>query len=159
MRSELSSLKIERNQLSAQDNYAKWTKLSRRIDKLNKEILEFEKFLNLNKSNIASKINLIFKFLISIPINILRIFYSRSPLFFLPTTVFPSFILFFINFPFLKNGSIGILFWSFCLNSILKFLIEFINIFFLTENLKFPEKPKKSDKNDEIKKEDLKLLN
>lgn len=81
------------NSISAQDNYAQWTKNNRKLDQLKKEIGELkENLIQFNKSKISlwNKLN---KLVITIPFLLFKLWKGKSIVYRLPSNqVFPSVI-------------------------------------------------------------------
>lgn len=81
------------NSISAQDNYAQWTKNNRKLDKLKKEINELrEKLLQFNKSKI-NQWNKLTKICITIPFILFKLWKGKQIVYNLPSNkIFPSMI-------------------------------------------------------------------
>ncbi|ODV85071.1 hypothetical protein CANARDRAFT_234991 [[Candida] arabinofermentans NRRL YB-2248] len=141
LKDEQISINRERSLLSAQDNYAKWTKLNRKFDQLSEKLAAIESELNMNKVKVESTIKLALKFTTVVPITLMKVWYSRTSLFYIPQGVFPWFMNYFvINFPFMTKGSVGIFFWCFCLNRVFWCLYDILKFFFIDEKVEKPTK-------------------
>lgn len=81
------------NSISAQDNYAQWTKNNRKLDKLKKEISELrENLLQFNKNKI-SQWNKLTKIGITLPFILFKLWKGKQIVYILPSNkIFPSMI-------------------------------------------------------------------
>ncbi|EPY52644.1 GET complex subunit Get1 [Schizosaccharomyces cryophilus OY26] len=110
---EILSLKKELNSTSSQDEFAKWARLSRKYEKLNQE---WER-----QSTIVQRFQETFKKFISVLLWILtrgfRFYiqykHSKTPVFFLPAFLLPSWALWFLSLPRSKYGSVSLTVWNF----------------------------------------------
>ncbi|KAG7889306.1 hypothetical protein KL905_002483 [Ogataea polymorpha] len=132
LKSEQLAVNKERNAISAQDNYAKWTKLNRKYDALADQIKKEEHALSGQKSSIDSYVSRALQLLTTLPINALKLWYARRSLFYTRPGTFPWVIdALIINIPFLARGSVGIYVWCFCVNRVFWILVDFVKL--LTE--------------------------
>ncbi|KAG7894659.1 hypothetical protein KL925_002513 [Ogataea polymorpha] len=132
LKSEQLAVNKERNAISAQDNYAKWTKLNRKYDALAEQIKKEEHALSGQKSSIDSYVSRALQLLTTLPINALKLWYARRSLFYTRPGTFPWVIdALIINIPFLARGSVGIYVWCFCVNRVFWILVDFVKL--LTE--------------------------
>ncbi|KAH3668755.1 hypothetical protein OGAPHI_002510 [Ogataea philodendri] len=119
LKSQQIAINKERNSISAQDNYAKWTKLNRKYDSLTEQTKKLENSLSGQKSSIDSYVSRALQLVTVVPINLLKLWYARKSLFFVRPGTFPWFIdSLVINLPFLPRGSVGIYVWCFCVNKV-----------------------------------------
>ncbi|GMF01284.1 unnamed protein product [Ambrosiozyma monospora] len=140
----------ERNSISAQDNYAKWVKLNRQFDKLASQITELERNLSAQKFKVDGISDLALKIITILPINGLKLWYSRKELIFLPNGLFPWYVeSFVLNFPWLSRGSVGLIVWLYCVDKIFWILVDAFKLAFLEEKLTKPVHP--SEKVSEVK--------
>lgn len=90
---ERKQIRDENKSLSAQDNYAKWTKNNRKLDKLDKEIDELAKQLKANNEKVKGglkKLNLV---LITVPFFMFKIWKGKHIVYNLPDhQMFPQLI-------------------------------------------------------------------
>lgn len=144
LKKEQLEVNRERQSISAQDNYAKWTKLNRKFNKLSDEIKDREQSMSKTKAQLDLKVDKVITFFTVVPNNLLRLWYSRVALLYLPNGLLPFFIdAFVINFPFLPRGSVGVVFWSLCLGKVVDVLIGTLKYFFFTRPATDPALAKK----------------
>ncbi|KAF5212878.1 GET complex subunit get1 [Clavispora lusitaniae] len=143
-REELVRVNKERRAISAQDEYAKWTKLNRQFDKLNSEVNDLAEATSSEKAQISKLVNLAIAATTTAPIWFSRIWYRKVVLFYLPPKVFPYYIEWVLALPFIVTGGVGLTVWMFALNSVLSSL-EFLIKFYLEEPVKKPEAPAASE--------------
>lgn len=77
---------IAKNKLSPQDQYAKWTKLNRKVDQLNSEIDTAEKALQAKKDQLSSSTTLL-KRLITLLGFLIKIWYRKTKVFYMPNVL------------------------------------------------------------------------
>lgn len=126
---ESRTIELERNKISAQDHYAKWTKLNRKLDKLNDEIKLLSKNIQSSQSTQVNKISSIFLFLEKIPLYFIRFWYSRTPVILIESSqLFNSFGFqrFLLNMPFGEKNTISTLFWCTALDLVLQTIYTFV---------------------------------
>ncbi len=141
LRKERIQVNRQRNTISAQDNYAKWTKLNRKFDKLTEELKKEEVALAKKKARFDLNVDRVITFITVVPNNLVNLWYSRVPLLYLPYGLLPAFLeIFVLNFPFLPRGSIGVIIWSFCLNKTLNFFIVLFKYLLFTKPVQKPVK-------------------
>ncbi len=141
LRNERIQVNRERNAISAQDNYAKWTKLNRKFDKLTEQLKKKEVALAKKKASFDLNVDRVITFFTVVPSNLVSLWYSRVPLLYLPYGLLPAFFeIFVLNFPFLPRGSIGVVIWSFCLNRTINTLIALFKYTFFAKPVQKPVK-------------------
>ncbi|VEU20426.1 DEKNAAC101261 [Brettanomyces naardenensis] len=139
LKKEQIQINRERNSISAQDNYAKWTKLNRKFDQVSEEVKRQESLLAKNKAWLDSIIDKIVLFITVVPTNVIRLWYSRVPLLYLPNGLLPAFLeVFALNFPLLQRGSIGVVVWSLCVGRVFDFVASLLKFLFVTPAVKRP---------------------
>jgi hypothetical protein len=80
----------QKNSISPQNQYAKWTKLNRATESLGKDLAALQAEIDASSSSykkVGSKLSL----LVTITFFLLRFYYRDERMFYLPTNVFPSF--------------------------------------------------------------------
>lgn len=125
---ELASVNKEKKAISAQDEYAKWTKLNRKADKLSTEITQLQLEVTAERAKVNKLIDWIFTLLITIPIWYFRLFYRKSLLFYLPAGVLPYPLEWALALPFGVTGAVGMSVWMFAVNQVASsviFLVSF----------------------------------
>lgn len=126
-RSELARVGKEKKSISAQDEYARWTKLNRQFDKLNGEISQLTESISANKTSISSMIGWAITIFTSLPIWFCRAWFRKSVLFYLPVGVLPHYLEWFLALPFFPTGSIGLTAWMFALNHVIGSVILLVS--------------------------------
>ncbi|ABN64763.2 coiled-coil membrane protein [Scheffersomyces stipitis CBS 6054] len=129
---ELHKLNREKRSISAQDEYAKWTKLNRQAEKLTAEVKSLSDDIAKDKSKINSLVGVVLLFLTTLPLWVFRLWFRKSVLFYLPTGVFPYYVERVLAIPFFASGSVGLTVWMFAVNNVIS------SVLFL---LTFPFKP------------------
>lgn len=125
---ELIAINKEKKAISAQDEYAKWTKLNRKADKLSTEITQLQLEVNIDRTKVNKLIDWIFTILITIPIWFCRVWYRKSLLFYLPSGVLPYPLEWALALPFGLTGAVGMSVWMFAVNQVISsviFLVSF----------------------------------
>ncbi|ANZ77846.1 BA75_04947T0 [Komagataella pastoris] len=115
----------QRSNTSAQDKYAKWTKLNRKYDQLQAEIKTVSDQVSLQQQAIDKYLGLAITVTTTLPLWLFRFKYRKQPLFYFPKDTFPSYLEWILSFPSVPKGSIGIMFWVLLLNKFVSNL-EFI---------------------------------
>lgn len=130
---EAADVNKQRKAISAQDQYAKWTKLNRQFDKLNAEVDSLNNELSQERATVVKVISQAITIATAVPIWFSRVWFRKSVLFYLPPGVFPYPLERLFGFPFVVLGGVGLTVWMFSVNSVIS------NIVFM---VKFPfEKP------------------
>ncbi|AOA64781.1 GET complex subunit [Komagataella phaffii CBS 7435] len=115
----------QRSNTSAQDEYAKWTKLNRKYDQLQTEIKAVSDQVSQQQQAIEKYLGLAISVTTTLPLWLFRFKYRKQPLFYFPKDTFPSYLEWILSFPSVPQGSIGIMFWILLLNKFVSNL-EFI---------------------------------
>ncbi|GMM36920.1 GET complex subunit [Saccharomycopsis crataegensis] len=149
-KTELRDINKQRLAISAQDQYAKWTKLNRRWDKLKKEVDELEKTLLVTQAAAINAIKTGLTVVTTGPIWYYRVMHRKSVLVHLPAGLFPSVVEFYLSFPTVARGTIGLGGWMFIVNTMIDSMELIIKNLVFAEKV---EKPKEtSTSNEEEKK-------
>lgn len=128
-KAELHTLNKQKRAISAQDEYAKWTKLNRQADKLTAELKELEDTIAINKSVVNKAVSTAILVATTLPVWFFRVWFRKSVLFYLPPGVFPYYIEWCLALPFIQIGGIGLTIWMTSVNSVLgalAFLVGFL---------------------------------
>lgn len=139
-RQELLKINKERRAISAQDQYAKWTKLNRQFDTLSAEVKALGDDMSAEKAQVTKFLNLAITAITTAPIWFSRYWYRKNVLFYFPPGVLPSQIEWFLALPFMASGAAGLTIWMFAVNSVLG-SAEFLISYLLSETIEEPEKP------------------
>lgn len=141
---ELNEVNKEKKSISAQDEYARWTKLNRKSDQLTNELKTLNEQLILKKSVLTKYVNFIIMLTTTIPLWFIRYWYRKTVLFYLPKGVFPPLIEWFLALPFTQVGGIGLTVYIFSVNSVLSDLF-FLLSFPFSKSVDEPEEPLKNE--------------
>ena len=126
---ELQALNKQKRSISAQDEYAKWTKLNRKADSLAVELKELEDLIATNKTLVNKAVNMAILVVTTLPIWFFRVWFRKAVLFYLPPGVLPYYVEWCLALPFIQTGGIGLTIWMMSVNSVLggiAFLIGFV---------------------------------
>lgn len=108
---QLRTVVAERRAVSAQDQYAKWTKLNRQHDKLVAEIEQLQKEVDLDKAKVNTFTGYLIATLTSIPIWFFRVWYRSVVLFYFPPAILPRAVEWSIALPFTVTGGVSLTVW------------------------------------------------
>ncbi|CAI5756808.1 unnamed protein product [Candida verbasci] len=142
---ELKETNRMKKSISAQDEYAKWTKLNRKSDQLNIEIQQLGTEIQSLKTSIDKASNLAIMVVTTLPIWYARIFYRKKVLFYFGNGILPDYIEWVLSLPFGLKGSIGLTIWMFAVNSLLSSWI-FLITFPFENKVEKPIEPKETKK-------------
>lgn len=146
---EASHVNKERKSISAQDQYARWTKLNRQFDKLTEEIKQLNEEVAGEKTRVSKLLGLVLTLITTVPIWGFRLWFRKSVLMYLPPGVFPYPVERLLGLPFVTLGGVGLTVWMFASNSVISSII-----FLITFPFQPPvEKPNKTEKVEEIPQE------
>lgn len=136
-KSELVNVSKERNSISAQDQYARWTKLNRQFDKLTGEINKLKDETSASKSYVNKYIGYMILLTTTLPIWFFRMWFRKTVLFYFPTGVLPHYVEWFLALPFITTGGVGLTIWMSAVNNIISSLI-FLVKFPFEKDVPFP---------------------
>lgn len=125
---ESRSVELERNKISAQDHYAKWTKLNRKLDKLNDEIKQTSHSIQTAQLSHVGLYSTVLLLVEKAPLYVLRSWYARTPVMRLESsTLFNSFGFqrFILNMPFGERNTVSTLFWCTAVDLVLHTVLGF----------------------------------
>lgn len=105
---ERRSLAVKRDAVSAQNEYAKWTKLNRQIDALNLKIAQHEKAIAANSSGNLAGFGVLVTALLKLPLLALPLYYYNLELFSINVGWFPHWLKWLLALPKNRVGTIGI---------------------------------------------------
>lgn len=89
---ERQQLQSQQKEISAQDQYAKWTKNNRKLENLNKEIDMEKKAMLAQFEKGKSSLKKVKLGLITIPFTLLKFYKGKMPIYQLPKGIFPNFL-------------------------------------------------------------------
>ncbi|CAK7902778.1 golgi to ER traffic protein 1 [[Candida] anglica] len=122
-RTQLKDVLRQRNAISAQDEYAKWTKLNRQHDKIEAEITEMSKSLGSEEAQVNKLVGYAITAIVTLPLWFFRVWFRKSVLFYLPPGALPYPVEWVLALPFVVTGGIGLTIWMFAVNNVLSSLI------------------------------------
>lgn len=146
---EAGKINKERKSISAQDQYAKWTKLNRQFDKVNEEIKTLTNDLASDKALITKYLTTVINILTSWPLWFSRFWYRKKVLFYLPPGLFPYPIERIFALPFTVLGGVGLTVWMFAIRNVISSVILMVS-FPSEEKVEKPVKEKKEEKVQEL---------
>lgn len=146
---EIRTLAHEQRSISAQDEYAKWTKLNRKLDKLKLELQDLNETLSVEKTKVNSLTNSLIWISTVLPIWVMRLLFRKTNLFFIRVGILPYYIEWWLALPFFKVGTIGLTCWMFAVNCVLSDLIFLVSFPFKVKVAK-PEKPIKEQEKPKV---------
>ncbi|CDK27954.1 unnamed protein product [Kuraishia capsulata CBS 1993] len=141
VRKELRQIYVERSAISAQDQYAKWTKLNRRFDKLEKEKNDLELSLGVKREAFNAKVAVAIKLVTTLPLYAVRFFFARRVLFSIPDKVLPRPVEFLMSFPLLPRGSVGPIVWVFASSRVSGLVFSAVRFLVTSPRVTIPLKP------------------
>ncbi|CCE43704.1 CHD5-like family protein [Candida parapsilosis] len=147
---EIRILTHEQRSISAQDEYAKWTKLNRKLDKLKSELQELNESISVDKTKVNSLTNSLIWISTVLPIWIMRVLLRKTSLFYIRVGILPHYIEWWLALPFFKTGTIGLTCWMFAVNYVLSDLIFMVSFPFQAKVDK-PETPVKVEEKPKVK--------
>ncbi|RLV93604.1 Golgi to ER traffic protein 1 [Spathaspora sp. JA1] len=139
---QLHQINKEKRAISAQDEYAKWTKLNRRCDKLTEEISSMTDQISQSKATVDKLTGLLITVATTIPLWFFRIFSRKTHLFYFSSGVFPWYIERALSLPFLPAGAVGLTIWMYAVNSVISNFLFLVSFIFAETKVK-PVKPEK----------------
>ncbi|CDO96115.1 unnamed protein product [Kluyveromyces dobzhanskii CBS 2104] len=86
------AIQEQQKQISAQDEYVKWTKNNRTLEKINKQIEDEKKQLVAKVDRTKASLKKVKLALITVPFTILKIYKRQLPIYELPKGIFPNYL-------------------------------------------------------------------
>ncbi|KAI5957477.1 GET1 [Candida theae] len=145
---EIRTLTHEQRLISAQDEYARWTKLNRKLDKLKVELQELNESLGSEKARVNSLTNSLIWISTVLPIWVMRFLFRKTQLFYIRAGILPHYLEWWLALPFSQTGAIGLTCWMFAVNYVLSEIFFVVSFPFQNKVAK-PEKPIKGEGQDE----------
>lgn len=130
-RSEQYSLYKQQQLVSAQDEYAKWTKINRKLDSLKKDIEQTSQKIAVHRSTLQSLFKTFLYLTLRLPIWFCSFWWRKSLVFYLPPGCLPSYVMWFLRFPNAPPNAVGITVWCFAINTICKTVVALFRDFTL----------------------------
>ncbi|CAN3355346.1 golgi to ER traffic protein 1 [Diutina catenulata] len=141
-RRQLWQLNKEKRAISAQDQYAKWTKLNRQCDKLNAELKQVEESISKDRATVNTLVNQAILVTLTAPVWFFRVWFRKNVLFYLPKGVLPAWVEWVMALPFFAAGSVGLTMWMQCVNSVASSALFMLKFALFEKKVARPEKPK-----------------
>lgn len=139
-RNELVQINKERKSISAQDQYAKWTKLNRSYDKLSAEVKILADQMSAEKAAVGKVVGIAITILTVAPVWFCRVWYRKVVMFHFPSGYLPYALEWLLALPFTVTGGVGLTIWMFALNSVLSSAI-FLITYLIEPSVAVPQKP------------------
>lgn len=128
-RAELVEINQKRKLISAQDEYAKWTKLNRQYDKLSAEVDKLADELAAGKTKVTGIVRTLITVFTVAPVWFARVWYRKTTFFYFPVGALPPYLEWILALPFGVTGGIGLTVWMFALNSVIGNIVQTIKFF------------------------------
>lgn len=138
-RAELVDINKQRKSVSAQDEYARWTKLNRQFDKINGEVAAMTEAISSEKLKFTKAVGVLISLLTAAPVWFSRVWYRKAILFYFPPGVLPHYVEWALALPFVTTGGVGLTIWMMAVNSVLGSIVEVV-LFFLLPLVERPVK-------------------
>lgn len=141
-RKELWETNREKRSISAQDQYAKWTKLNRKCDKLNAEIKTLDELIAKDQAKVNMVVNQLIMVFLTVPVWFFRVWYRKNVLFYLPNGVLPRVVEWVMALPFFAVGAVGLTMWMQCVNQVVALVLFMVKFLLFDQKVDKPEMPK-----------------
>lgn len=129
-REQLIEINKQRKSISAQDEYAKWTKLNRQFDKVNSEVAALTEAVSSEKLKLTKAIGVAISLCTAAPIWFSRVWYRKAILFYFPQGVLPHYLEWVLALPFITTG-VGLTIWMMAVNWVLGGIAQIV-LFYLS---------------------------
>lgn len=123
----LRQIVAKRRAVSAQDQYAKWTKLNREHDKLVAEIAQLQTEVDQDKLKVNTFTGYLIAAVTSIPIWFFRVWYRKVVLFYFPPGIFPQIFEWSMALPFTVTGGVSLTVWMMAAGTVASSLIFLVS--------------------------------
>lgn len=130
-REQLIEINKQRKSISAQDEYAKWTKLNRQFDKVNSEVAALTEAVSSEKLKLTKAIGVAISLCTAAPIWFSRVWYRKAILFYFPQGVLPHYLEWVLALPFITTGGVGLTIWMMAVNWVLDGIAQIV-LFYLS---------------------------
>ncbi|QRG35794.1 hypothetical protein FDK38_000117 [Candidozyma auris] len=136
-REQLIEINKQRKSISAQDEYAKWTKLNRQFDKVNSEVAALTEAVSSEKLKLTKAIGVAISLCTAAPIWFSRVWYRKAILFYFPQGVLPHYLEWVLALPFITTGGVGLTIWMMAVNWVLGGIAQIVS-FYLSPSVPKP---------------------
>ncbi|KAI9478029.1 MAG: WRB/Get1 family [Benjaminiella poitrasii] len=131
MRRNLLQLKTELGQTSSQDEFAKWAKLRRKLDKSVADLEKLNSDISYSKTAFELKVKSVLWFVVHGSQMIMVFWFRKSAVFYLPPGWFGP-AQRFLSWPFAPKGAVSVVIWFAACRRMIKALALTLNDFILT---------------------------
>ncbi|TGZ77845.1 protein get1 [Ascodesmis nigricans] len=126
LRREVFQLRTQLSGISAQDDFAKWAKIRRVLDKKNAELEASQTQLTTLRSAFDSRAGILRWFITTGLRMFIQFWFSKQPMFWLPQGAVPSYAEWVLSFPRAPRGSVSIQVWGFATGQMVSLLFAII---------------------------------
>lgn len=126
---ELWDLKQQLNQTSAQDQFAKWAKIRRKLDSTMAEYEKMQSGMASQKTAFDARLKPFFWLITSGASLVIMTWYRSTPVFFLPKGWFGSTWEWWLAFPSAPKGALSVSVWMMVCNRVIKIVTSLIQDF------------------------------
>ncbi|EEB06139.1 GET complex subunit Get1 [Schizosaccharomyces japonicus yFS275] len=123
LRLQLLSTKRDLNNVSAQDEFAKWARLNRKFDQLNVKWEKQSKIVSQKSEGVKKLISLTFWIVTRGYRFIVQFKNSGNPVFAVPEGMLPTWALWFLALPKAKTGYVSVAVWNFASQKVISTLL------------------------------------
>ncbi|KAI3638939.1 hypothetical protein MIR68_003437 [Amoeboaphelidium protococcarum] len=120
LKAEVVQLREQLKSISAMDEFAKWARLKRQVDKLSAEYDQLMSSDAMSKTAFTVKVSLALRVLVYIAYALLTFFHFRSPMAYLPSEWTGDYISRVLSLPVAPSNSISFSVWAFALRSVVR---------------------------------------
>ncbi|KXN80786.1 Protein GET1 [Leucoagaricus sp. SymC.cos] len=120
LKSDIMKTKQELSQTSAQDQFAKWAKLRRSVDKNLSELEKLNSKLSSGKTTFTIVFRIFLWILVNIPQYAIAWRYRSKGVFWLPQGWFNPVVTWWLSFPFAPRGSVSVMTWTWACKAVLQ---------------------------------------
>ncbi|KAL9708623.1 GET complex subunit get1 [Leucoagaricus gongylophorus] len=120
LKSDIMKTKQELSRTSAQDQFAKWAKLRRSIDKNLSDLEKLNSNLSSGKTTFTVAFRIFLWIVVNIPQYVIAWRYRSKGVFWLPQGWFNPAIMWWLSFPFAPRGSVSVMTWTWACKAVLQ---------------------------------------
>lgn len=120
LKSDILKTKQELSRTSAQDQFAKWAKLRRSVDKNLSELEKLNSKLSSGKTTFTIAFRVFLWILVNIPQYAIAWRYRSKGVFWLPQGWFNPVVTWWLSFPFAPRGSVSVMTWTWACKAVLQ---------------------------------------
>ncbi|EKM75594.1 hypothetical protein AGABI1DRAFT_46229 [Agaricus bisporus var. burnettii JB137-S8] len=128
LKTELLKTKQELAKTSAQDQFAKWAKLRRSVDKMLSDLEKLNSKLSSGKTTFTIAFRVFLWIFVNIPQYGIAWRYRSKPVFWLPQGWFNPIVTWWLAFPFAPKGSVSVMTWTWACKYVLQISNEAVKV-------------------------------